>query len=197
MKNIFALAMLCCMIITSCKKMDDYSFEKQKIPDPLMGFTKFHIGQGQQYADNNLPLKVSYEELKFQVYFDQTAKYKTTDPANQDDINKLYGFSDNNSLHHLFSARIGWRWSMDSLRLFGYIYNNGQRAYREITSIPLNKVIDCSIKAEAGQYIFTVNKISVSMPRAATTAMATGYKLYPYFGGDELAPHEIFIWIKE
>ncbi|MEO5783498.1 MAG: hypothetical protein ABIQ07_09520 [Ginsengibacter sp.] len=36
-----------------------------------------------------------------------------------------------------------------------------------------------------------------SLPRTSTTAKAIGYKLYPYFGGDETAPHEIDIWIKE
>jgi hypothetical protein len=35
------------------------------------------------------------------------------------------------------------------------------------------------------------------MPRKSTTIKAVGYKLYPYFGGDELAPHPVSIWIKE
>jgi len=35
------------------------------------------------------------------------------------------------------------------------------------------------------------------MSRASSTATAVGYKLYPYFGGDEAAPHDINIWIKE
>jgi len=35
------------------------------------------------------------------------------------------------------------------------------------------------------------------MPRESTTTMAEGYQLYPYFGGDETAPHDIFIWIEK
>jgi hypothetical protein len=34
------------------------------------------------------------------------------------------------------------------------------------------------------------------MSRTAATEKAKGYRLYPYFGGDELAPHQINIWIK-
>jgi hypothetical protein len=26
--------------------------------------------------------------------------------------------------------------------------------------------------------------------------MAEGYKLWPYFGGNETAPHDIYIWMK-
>ncbi len=35
------------------------------------------------------------------------------------------------------------------------------------------------------------------MPRASTTVKSSGYKLYPYFGGDEFAPHDVRVWIKE
>jgi len=35
------------------------------------------------------------------------------------------------------------------------------------------------------------------MSRASTTTEAEGYKLFPYFGGDESAPHTISIWMQE
>jgi hypothetical protein len=35
------------------------------------------------------------------------------------------------------------------------------------------------------------------MTRESKTEKAEGYKLFPYFGGDETAPHNISIWIKE
>jgi hypothetical protein len=31
----------------------------------------------------------------------------------------------------------------------------------------------------------------------AITTKAKGYQLYPYFGGNELAPHDMHIWIKD
>ena len=49
----------------------------------------------------------------------------------------------------------------------------------------------------ARTYLFSVEEKSVTLPRLSTTAMAKGYRLYPYFGGDETAPHDVRIWIKE
>jgi len=45
-------------------------------------------------------------------------------------------------------------------------------------------------------YIFTLNGKATTMTRSATTAKGAGYQLYPYFGGDVVAPHEVKIWIK-
>ncbi|WP_462255410.1 hypothetical protein [Ferruginibacter sp.] len=47
------------------------------------------------------------------------------------------------------------------------------------------------------EYIFKSGNITVTMPRYVTSAEVKGYQLYPYFGGDETAPAEIYILIKE
>src|SRR6478672_9898172 len=70
-------------------------------------FTKYTIRQGQNYCDGNAFTSTSYSQLNFVAKFDSTAIYSTVSPDNQLDINKLYGFSDNNSTHQLFSARFG------------------------------------------------------------------------------------------
>lgn len=118
-------------------------------------------------------------------------------PVNQLDINKLYGFSDNNAVHQQFSARFGWRWSDSALYLFGYTYNNGIRAYKKLGSVKIGTENFCSIKVDSTSYIFTLNDAVDSMERKSSTPDAVGYQLYPYFGGDELAPHDINIWIKQ
>lgn len=59
----------------------------------------------------------------------------------------------------------------------------------------MNDEINYSIKIEANKYIFAVDGTTIEMPRFSTSP--NGYKLYPYFGGDEVAPHEIKIRIKE
>lgn len=160
-------------------------------------FTKYTIRQGQQYCDQNGYATTSYSELKFIAKFDSTAIYKTINPDNQLDINKLYGFSDNNSTHQQFSARFGWGWSNNALRLYGYVYNNGVRNSKELGVVAIGAENNCSIKVTTTSYIFTLNNAVDSLPRTSTTIKATGYKLYPYFGGDETAPHNIAIWIKE
>lgn len=160
-------------------------------------FTKYIIRAGQHSCDDNRYVQTSYSELKFIAKFDSTAVYKTLDPWNQLDINKLYGFSDNSSTHQQFSARFGWRWSDNALRLFGYVYNNGIRDEKELGTVKIGTENNCSIKINPKSYVFTLNGIVDSLPRASTAIKANGYKLYPYFGGDETAPHNISIWIKE
>jgi hypothetical protein len=161
------------------------------------GFEKYTIKEGEQYCDKNGFNSIQLSELKFTVQFDSSAIYKTADAANQLDINKLYGFSDNNALHHNFSARFGWRWSDNTLRLFAYVYNNGIQTNKELGTVAIGAENSCSIKVAGDKYIFTLNGKTDTMPRASTTTDAVGYKLYPYFGGDEFAPHTISIWIKE
>jgi hypothetical protein len=160
-------------------------------------FIKCTILKGQQYCDKSTYQAVKYDQLSFLVQFDSSAIYQTTNPNNQNDINKLLGFSDNNAAHHEYSARFGWRWSNNALHLFGYIYNNSVRSSKEIGTIPIGSENNCLIKVSDSTYTFTVNSKSVTMPRASKTVKADGYKLYPYFGGDEMAPHNISIWIKE
>lgn len=160
-------------------------------------FIKYTIRQGQNYCDGNSYTSTSYSQLNFVAKFDSTAIYSTVNPDNQLDINKLYGFSDNNSTHQQFSARFGWRWSNNALRLFGYVYNDGIRSSKELGAVSIGAENNCTIGVTAKSYRFTVNGFTDSLPRTSTTAKATGYKLYPYFGGDETGPHNIYIWIKE
>ncbi|HUC82255.1 MAG TPA: hypothetical protein VMR70_15225 [Flavisolibacter sp.] len=191
MKNTLLLASAMLLLFcTSCKK--------ESLAENLStsGFTQYVIPKGQHYATQNAVKSIETTELKFVVKFDSSAIYQTVDPQNQYDINKLYGFSDNGESHHRFSARIGWRWSEGALRLFGYTYNNGVRAEKEISTIAIGSEVVCAIKVLGESYQFTVNGKTELMPRASAMPVAKGYQLYPYFGGDEVAPHEVRIWIR-
>ena len=185
------------LFFSSCKKavqaVIDHGLNTPKKSESV----KYIISQGQHYANQNAFQPVEYDELKFAVKFDSTAVYQTAVSANQEDINKLYGFSDNNAEHQQFSARFGWNWARESLRLYAYVYNNGERSFREITSIQIDKEYSCSIKVSGDHYIFSANNVIVEMSRSSKTSKAEGYKLYPYFGGNETAPHDINIWIRE
>jgi hypothetical protein len=133
--------------------------------------------------------------MKFSVQFDSSAVYATISPINQYDINKLWGFTEGTD-NHLNSARLGWGYNENKLRLYGYAYADGQRSSVEICSIELNTPIDCNIKIAEGLYLFSVNGKTKSLPRSVTGTNTVGYQLYPYFGGDETAPHDIQILIK-
>ncbi len=180
------------ILIIGCKKTPT----NQPIIPPVE-FVHHKILQGQQYSDQTKFEVFEQQELKFIAKFDSSSIYSTAIPSNQYDINKLYGFADNGEHHHLFSARFGWRWSDGKLRLFAYVYNNGIVANRELGIINIGNEQDCSIKVQSNSYIFSLNGVNTIMPRTSTTPNGKGYKLFPYFGGDETAPHDIHIWIKE
>lgn len=171
-----------------------------KTPDDVLaenGFIKYTIPKGKQKPSPNPLVLVDAKSLKFIVHFDSTAIYINDVKKDRRDINKLYGFSDNFSLHHRYSARFGWRWLNDRLQLTAYCYNNGIRSFKEISNIQLNGFDTCEIKISGNEYIFSVNEKSISMPRSAHGKNAVGYKLFPFFGGNEAAPHDINIYIKE
>lgn len=161
-------------------------------------FVSYVIAKGQQSASPSAyKYYSSITEQRFVVRFDSSAIYKTVDPSNQGDINKLYGFADDDKPHHVSSARIGWRWFGGKLELHGYVYNDSVRTTTLITDVPLKTDINCSIKVSGTQYQFTVNGSSLTMTRKAKTATGVGYRLYPFFGGTENAPQEIRIQVRE
>ena len=196
MKNLIICCAAMVLLCSSCFKASDaLSINLSSSKDTSTDFIIYTIKSGQHYADRNVYKKVNIPEMKFRVRFDSSALYQSLTNENQYDINKLYGFADNNATHHQYSARIGWRWSDNALRLFGYVYNNEIVSAEEITTVGINKEIECSIKAVGNEYIFSVNEVQLKMHRESKTLAAEGYQLYPYFGGDETAPHDVRIWI--
>jgi hypothetical protein len=118
------------------------------------------------------------------------------DPKNQADINKLYGVSDCATAHQQNSARFGWVWNNNRLEIWAYSYTNGQRKYAFVEAVSLNAYHTFEIAFTDTSYIFKVNDKTVALPRHCK-GTAEGYKLYPYFGGDEPAPHEVTILIED
>ncbi len=192
---LLALAFFSLFTLTNCTKAVE-AIVGFNNPQPGH-FFEYRIRQGNHSADFSAYIPVHSDVMNFMVRFDSTAIYQTSDPINQYDINKLYGFSDNSAQHHEYSARFGWNWNHGSLHLYAYVYNDGVLQTEEITVISVGAEYQCSIRVTSDQYQFSVNNSTVSLPRSATTHSGDGYKLYPYFGGDETAPHDIRIWIKE
>jgi len=201
------LILLFCIIaiyeIVACKKhylTNNLQLQKPTISlaEQLKSFTLYTILKDSNYSDKSAFNIFPYDSLKFISCFDSSAIYQTKDPVNQLDINKLYGFSDNQTFHQYYSARFGWRWSNDSLRLFGYCYNNSVRSFVELCATRVNKLDTCVIAIKDGNYQFRVNgRLKGTIPRSATITKPYGYMLYPYFGGTEPAPHTVKIYIKE
>jgi hypothetical protein len=166
-------------------------------PAATMPATLYTIRAGGHFCDQTRQQLVEVSAVYFTVRFDESAKYRTQAPENQADINKLLGFSDNAGHHHRFSARFGWCWNNDRLELHAYVYNDGVRSSKLLGAVELGTEHSCSIRVTADTYVFTLDGESATMPRKSPLPRARGYKLFPYFGGQEAAPHAVRIWIRE
>lgn len=183
------------LLLCGCNKWDALPEEKltAKSTDAFIQYT---IQSGQHSATNNSYKPIETDSLQFVVRFDSTAIYKTVLTENQYDINKLYGFSDNGTDHHQYSARFGWAWHDGALHLYAYVYNGGKRESKHLGVVPIGPAVTCTLAVTPAHYIFSYGDVTQKMPRTSATPKAKGYRLYPYFGGDEVAPHTINIWIK-
>jgi hypothetical protein len=185
------------VMATGCSKKD-VNIITIKEPETKFGvYTEYLIKKGEQESNHGYQHFDALDTLAFTVKFDTSCRYKTQDPLNQIDVNKLYGFSDNGKEHHQFSARFGWYFNENKLTLHAYVYNNGVRSSRILKDLNFNQEAKCGLVVRGDQYLFVVDGQTFSMPRSSATPKGNGYKLYPYFGGDELAPHDMKIWIRD
>jgi hypothetical protein len=172
--------LLICII--SCKKID------------TQGYRVYKIKSG-RHRSNTAYCTTKRDHISFEAIFDESAQYITDDPDNQYDVNKLYGLSDCGSSHTKNSIRFGWRWLNDSLEILWYKREDGNFSFGNITTIDLNTSYYYTITFTDDSYILNVNGIEVEVDRKCSGTFKK-YYLYPYFGGDEKAPHNITIRIK-
>lgn len=204
------VALIFSALAYSCSAGDDivppdaqtpgYPTDSQPVPsdpnDPEAGFVNYIIPEGGQNCLQSGLKSVSGDSLVFQVKFDNSAVYTTVNPGNQEDINKLFGFSDCGTQHHQNSARFGWRYYNGNIELLAYTYSGGNRVYKLLSSVSANTVYTCTLVSKPSEYVFYINgKELAVMPRGCNSGQK--FRLYPYFGGDERAPHEVSIKIKE
>ncbi len=159
-------------------------------------YQTYIIKKGNNFCEGNNYIIGEYGDLKFSAILDSSCIYTTSNPSNQADINKLFGYSDCTSHHHKNSARFGWNWYRGALRIHAYCYVDSVRKYREIGTVKVNEEFECKLTLQANAYIFSLNGDTVKMERGCTDAKAIGYLLYPYFGGDEPSPQDMSIKIK-
>ena len=179
----FILLMSLHFLFMSCKKIDEN------------GFRDYVIKEGKHSS------RISYRTtktncLQFQAIFDESAIYQSIDTNNQYDINKLYVLSDCKDNHTKTSMRLGWRWLNDSLEIHWFQHVNNNFVFSKISTIKLNIIVNFSIIFDENYYYVSVDNDTVTIDRPCNSQSIRKYYLYPYFGGDETAPHDIKIKIK-
>jgi len=171
------------LVLSGCRKYED-------------GFAIYKIRKGNHYSTRGVSF-LEHDHLSFSAIFNESAVYQSVDPINQQDINKLYGFSECNDLHQDNSARFGWRYLGGVIEIHAYVYNDGVRISEYMGDVGIGSTHNYSIAIVNDHYDFTLDGHTISVPRTASCNTGFYYKLYPYFGGDESAPHDITIKIKE
>lgn len=153
--------------------------------------------QGGFAADKIRTLKST--TLSFTARFDESARYDLGND-NQYDINKLIGFSDCNSLHHENSIRFGWRYSIEknNIEIFAYAYSNAVMNFHYMGDVAIDETAYYQIQITDHAFVLQLNgEVSLEIERTANCDKGLYYMLFPYFGGDEVAPHDVSIFIEE
>ncbi len=139
------------------------------------------------------------KSLKVSFKLDDGAIYQSQSPENQFDVNKLFGFTDCNALDpQQNSARFGWRWnpSTAKIEILAFVDHKGNHSFQDLGTTHPGEVSEGTIALEGGKYAFYYKGKRVVMNRNCSKNKMQGFKLYPYFGGQETAPHDIHIWLK-
>lgn len=193
MKRLMLWAIVVCAVACSKKQTDLVVNKGKQSPE----YKEYFISRGQHYAEGNTFQLVDKKEMHFLALFDSSCIYTTVNPENITDINKLYGFSDCSSLHQENSARVGWLWNGKAVELYAYCYADSIRSNKLLGTVTIGSAADLTISVQPHQYVFDYGGKKTIMDRGCVSDSILGYQLYPYFGGDETAPHDIHVFIKD
>jgi hypothetical protein len=141
--------------------------------------------------------------VMFNAMFDPSCLYEFPE-TDEDimDINKLFGIS-THWFHHTQSARIGWRCiNGRTFQILTYTYNNKQRSTPVVLGeVEPDQLFTCSILDLGHFFLYSFkaqgdNAIFITKDRKDKLFFPIAYYLYPYFGGNEPAPHQMHIAIE-
>lgn len=163
----------------------------------------FRIPRGRHRA---LPLRFGFwwrrKSFTWQVKFTESCRY---DPQNDDqgDTNKLIGIGYLPG-HHKDSARFGWRYDTktEQVEICAYCYVNGRREIQHVCYCMIGQQYDLHLKVLSTCYYLAVHY--KSDVRSIGHAWVNHnhnkkfmYRLGSYFGGNKVAPHDMFIELKK
>jgi len=176
-----------CLILFSCKKdTDDFGFRTYVILEGTHSSGRYF----------NHPTN---SRIDFNFMLDESAFYTTEIPENQHDVNKIYGFSDFGVTHQKYSIRLGWRYINGKIELCWLRHEDGIHSSATIRTIEPNEIYNATINITTFYYQIVVEGDTTLVRRRpeGNWGIVRRYYLYPYFGGNEYAPHDITIKIKD
>lgn len=152
------------------------------------------IKKGNHRASNSKYSPKREPSIVFTFTFTENHRYLTEIPDNVDklDLNKLYGLT--SSAIHSNSCRIGWREVEDgNFELHAYWYVDGQRGFELLYTAEVGEELFLSVSND-GDYYFGCNDKELIIP---ADTFKKSFRAFPYFGGDNTCPHEMYFKITE
>lgn len=200
MEGIFILAAIVVVIVLMIIKNHEKETED--------GFEVFVIKRGRHNSIKassfwpfNFKFGMAPKTLKFAVVFGDGCDYEDN---NSGDINKLYGISygfDN----HYRSVRIGWLYNsnLKVIELYTYAYVKGNRVIRHLMNVQLYESIYITLWKVKNEMVVRIS-VSDTEKTERKIDFVSGidhesirFRQYPYYGGNNPAPNDIKIMIKE
>lgn len=143
-----------------------------------------------------------HKSTSMRAYFYPSCLYQLS--TNFDQVNKLFGISE--GFHHWNSARIGWRClDGEEIEILAYAYVNGKRIIKPMIKCKAQEWVFLHIENKRSKYVFkalTPNSQSITISIDKITKITVYslfklfmYKLYPYFGGKQSAPHDMSLYL--
>ena len=158
------------------------------------------IKQGRHYASGwlgrLLNIHCNLESIYIDGKFDESCWYEPRNNDDKTDLNKLFGLGFGLS-HHKNSVRFGWRPNFrekGKIDIYAYVYDKSSDEHisKYINSVLCDDQFLLIIKLRCDDYLLTVNNKSVEIYNCEQDP-CWGFYLYPYFGGNNTAPHDMTI----
>jgi hypothetical protein len=163
----------------------------------------YKIPHGKHSSGIHFKPHYGLKDVEHVVTFNKSANYNLRS-NDQYDINKLFGIS--YGYHHNNSVRFGWRSlcpNSTKIEILMYVYVDGERikeVNEELTicTVDINVPYRYEIVTIKDKYYFIVSDMNHNVLNIKTMDFNPlkpkwGYHLYPYFGGNRTAPHNITI----
>ena len=168
------------------------------------GYRVYTIDKGNHYSDGPIDKLFGNnnraDSWEWEVIFEQSCIYSESDlfnPSNYLDVNKLIGFSDCDRHHSQYSCRVGWRASGDSIELLIYKRDDNNIGFKSLKKVYPDQIVNVTLDFKDTTYISCIDGICDTLVRPCPNWSGRKYSLFPFFGGQETAPHKMKILIKE
>jgi hypothetical protein len=157
---------------------------------------QYKIQKNQHYS-RLFPRITNIKDFRFEFYLDKNCLYHLGTPDDQD-VNKLFGFSIGLTKHHKDSIRLGWNCEKNNgtISIFAYWYDQGKRHIQLLKDIKPNTKHTCNIEILPYGCLITLDGIQYPIDYLTKLKWPyLGFLLRPYFGGNIAAPKDMLIYI--